>query len=69
MYDGALLYVVFLVLTQTEDDVYDLGFDLKVCLWFYSDGATDKTLICDLLYMVGDSAIGRCLVHGLLCLV
>lgn len=52
MYDGTLLYAMFLAHTYKEDDVNDLGFDPRVCLLFLSD-----------------SAIGRSIVYGVLCLV
>ena len=50
--DGALLSVMFLVHTQTKDDAYDLGFNYRVCLWFYSDGALDRRLGYEFLCMI-----------------
>ena len=52
MYDGALLYVMFLVHTRTKDDVYDIGFDPRVFLWFFSDSVIDGCIVYGLLYLI-----------------
>ena len=50
--DGALLYVMFLVHTQTKDGLYDLGFDPRVVSGLYSDSATCRSLVHGLLYFI-----------------